>query len=307
MAPDIVFIVNPRAGGGRTRRRWPRIETILRGRIGSSFDVRITEATGRATDHCREALREGASTVACVGGDGTLNEVVNGYLDEAGRPRNPEARLAILPIGTGCDFSKTLGAQNDPATVARQLAGGRSRLVDAGRFTFRSASGTSERYFVNVAEFGSGGAVVDRVNRTTKMLGGRMSFLLAILRTMPRYVNTRISYAADGGPSHSVVVNDVIVANGRYFGAGLQPAPYADLEDGALDVVIVGDLDFRTIRRNLPALREGQHLELPGITTFRVRRIDLVAGDELIDLDGEVAGRGPIRFEVVPRALRFVV
>ncbi|OGS59970.1 MAG: hypothetical protein A3K59_11035 [Euryarchaeota archaeon RBG_19FT_COMBO_69_17] len=307
MAPDLVFVVNPASANGRTGRRWRSHERAFREALGRGFDVRMTARPGHATDLAREAVQGGATTVVAVGGDGTLNEVVNGFLDGTGRPWNPEARLAVFSTGTGADFVKTLRTSNDPRAVARWILAGREIRIDAGLCEFADAGVPRARYFVNVGEFGSGGAVVDRVNHTTKVLGGRMSFLLAILRTLPRYRNTRIAYEADGGPRREAVVNDVVVANGRFFGGGLQPAPHADLRDGLLDIVIIGDVDFRTVRRNLGKLREGTHLDLPYVTAFRARELRVHVGDEMIDLDGEAVGRHPTRFEVLPSVLRLLV
>ena len=303
MVADTVFIVNPASANGRTRRRWRSHERSVRSVLGSDFETRFTEAPLHATPLARTAVQEGATTIVSVGGDGTLNEVVNGLLDGTGRPWNPEARLVVFSLGTGADFVKTHRVSNDPREVARRIREGTDVRIDAGRCEFVDGGVARARYFINVAEFGSGGAVVDRVNRTTKMLGGKLSFLLAILRTLPRYENTRIAYEADGGPRTEVVMNDFVVANGRFFGGGLQPAPHADLQDGLLDVVIIGDIDFRTVRRNLGPLREGKHLGLPEITAFRARELRVHATDERIDLDGELVGRRPTRFTVLPGAL----
>ena len=306
MAADTVFVVNPASGNGRTRRRWRAYERVFRERIHGSIDVRFTEGPWHAVELTKAAIEDGATTVVSVGGDGTLNEVVNGYLDGTGRPWNPEARLAVFPLGTGSDFVKTLGVTREAEVVARRILEGRARTIDAGVCEFAHAGAPQARYFINVAEFGSGGAVVERVNRTTKVLGGKVSFLVGILRTLPKYVNTRVGYEADGGPRQEVVVNDFVVANGRFFGGGLMPAPHAELEDGLLDVVIMGDVDFKTVRANLGPLRRGEHLGLPDITHFRCREIRVHAGEEMIDLDGECVGRHPLRFQVLPKAVRVV-
>jgi len=304
---DVAFVVNPASGNGRTRRRWPWLERRFSRILSTRFDVHMTERPGHGTDLAREAIEDGATTIVSVGGDGTLNEIVNGYLRPDGRPLNPGARIAVFSVGTGSDFVKTTRFPTDPDAVARRIATGETKAIDAGRCACAGSAGPIERYFINIAEFGSGGAVVDRVNHTTKVLGGRMSFFLAILRTMPRYRNTRVSYEADGGPRSEVMMNDFIVANGRFFGGGLMPAPDADVADGALDVVIVGDLDFRTIRKDLPRMRAGTHLDLPGIAHLRCRELAVHSNEEMIDLDGEYVGRTPTRFEVVPGAVRVVV
>lgn len=303
MVADIVFIVNPASANGRTRRRWPELERTFRTSLGSPFDVRLTERPGHATELTRTALAGGATTIVSVGGDGTLNEVLNGFLDESGRPWSRNSCLSVLSVGTGADFVKTFRGPTTPEDLARLLQDPSIRTIDAGRCEFLPPEGRKSRYFLNVAEFGSGGAIVDRVNRTTKVLGGKLSFLIAILRTLPRYRNTRVRYTVDETTTGEAIVNDFVVANGRYFGAGLMPAPHADLEDGLFDVVIFGDINFRTARRNLPALRRGEHLSLKEVSTFRCRTLAIESEGEMIDLDGEFVGRRPARFEVLPRAV----
>jgi YegS/Rv2252/BmrU family lipid kinase len=255
----------------------------------------------------RAAIEDGASTIVSVGGDGTLNEVINGMLTDSGQPRNPNARLAALSLGTGSDFVRTMGWSDEPHAFLDRIESPETKRLDVGVCEFGREGKGSRRYFINIGEFGSGGAVVERVNRTTKVLGGRMSFLIAILRTLPKYSNTRITYSADGGPWVDAIVNDFIVANGRFFGGGLQPAPYASPTDGLFDVVVIGDIDFKTARRNLGALRAGTHLTLPQITWFRASEITVRAGDETIDLDGESVGRHPVRFENLASRLPFAV
>ena len=306
MVADTVFVVNPVSGNGRTGRHWRGYEAFFRRHLGRDLETRVTKAPGHATRLTQDALANGATTVVSVGGDGTLNEVTNGFLDGTGRPWNPEARLAVLSLGTGSDFIKTLGESRKPEDLVQRLKEDRVRVIDAGLCQYTEAGAPRSRYFINVAEVGSGGAVVDRVNRTTKILGGKTSFLIAILRTLPKYRNTRIAYEADGGPRTEKVLNDLVVANGRFFGGGLQPAPKADLEDGQLDVVLIGDIDFKTTRKNLSLLREGKHLDLPYITWFRAKQLVTHTGEEMIDLDGEYVGRHAQRFEIIPRAIRLV-
>lgn len=307
MAADVIFIVNPASANGKTRRRWKGYETSMRRVLGAPFDVRMTERPWHAAELTKAAVQSGASLVVAVGGDGTLNEAVNGMLDGTGRPWNREARLGLFGVGTGSDFGKTFGLPRDPDEVATRLRAARERRLDVGVCLYTHAGAPRARYFINIGEFGSGGAVVDRVNRTTKIFGGRVSFLIAILRTLRNYRNTRVAYRADSGARQEIVMNDFVVANGRFFGGGLQPAPHADPSDGLFDVVVIGDVDFRTVRRDLGRLRAGTHLDLPYVTHFRCRALDVESGDEMIDLDGEFVGRHPTRFELVPSAIRLIV
>ncbi|OGS50442.1 MAG: hypothetical protein A3K65_03595, partial [Euryarchaeota archaeon RBG_16_68_12] len=217
--------------------------------------------------------------------------------------------FAIAPVGTGGDFAKTMGQTGEPGEVLARLRRSQRRPIDVGRVEYMDMAGRpASRYFVNIAEFGSGGAVVEKVNRTTKVLGGRMSFLLAILSVMPKYVNKRVRYSVDGGPERELIANNVVVANGRYFGGGLMPAPHAELDDGLFDVVVIGDLDFKTIRRHLKDLRAGTHLSLAGVASARGREVATRDTEgALLDLDGELVGREPTRFVCVPRALDLLV
>lgn len=250
----------------------------------------------------------GADTVLAIGGDGTNNEVVNGFFHGPPEVRSKTA-FAIAPVGTGGDFAKTVRQSGESREVLARLQRSQRRTIDVGRVEFAGFDGKlASRYVINIAEFGSGGAVVEKVNRTTKILGGRMSFLMAILSVMPKYRNRRVRYRIDGGPGRELIANNVVVANGRYFGGGLMPAPQAELDDGLFDVVVIGDLDFKTIRRHLKDLRAGTHLSLPGVTFARGREV--VTRDTegaLLDLDGELVGRDPTRFVCVPKALDLLV
>ena len=304
---EIVAIANPRAGNGRARRYAARLARSL---IEEGLPVTLQYTAGPMDGArlSREAVRASTDTVLAIGGDGTLNEVVNGLLQGSAGGRS-RVGLAVAQVGTGTDFSRTLRWTSDPESVLARLRRTRRRPIDVGLAEFTAFDGRSAaRYFVNIAEFGSGGAVVEKVSRTTKILGGRMGFLMAILSVMPKYRNTTVRYRIDGGAEHELVSNNFVIANGRYFGGGLLPAPNAELDDGLFDVVVIGDLDFKTVRRHLPDLRRGTHLSLEGVTSHTAREVLTVStGKELLDLDGELVGRDPKRFVCIPKALDLLV
>ena len=305
--PAIVAIANPKAANGRAGRIATRLVRFLK-EGGVDVSLRFTAMAGDATRLAREAVAAGAQVVLSVGGDGTNNEVVNGFFHGPPEVRSKTA-FAIAPVGTGGDFAKTVRQSGESREVLARLQRSQRRTIDVGRVEFAGFDGKlASRYVINIAEFGSGGAVVEKVNRTTKILGGRMSFLMAILSVMPKYRNRRVRYRIDGGPERELIANNFVVANGRYFGGGLMPAPQAELDDGLFDVVVIGDLDFKTIRRHLKDLRAGTHLSLPGVTFARGREV--VTRDTegaLLDLDGELVGRDPTRFVCVPKALDLLV
>lgn len=299
-------LVNPASANGRTGRRWPEVAAALRARVGD-FEVTFTDGPLQAPDHVRAALREGYDRIVSVGGDGTHNEVVNGFFDGA-EPVRPGAELAIVPAGTGGDLRRTLGLPVDPVAAVEHV-GRDVRTVDVGHMTYtRPDGGRDERWFVNIASFGIGGLVDKLVNESSKVLGGRISFLWGVARAAVRYRNQKIRVRIDDGEPQERVVNNFVVANGRYFGGGMYVAPRADMKDGLFDVVVLGDLGALDMARGMPRLYRGEHLGMKGVEHQRARVVEAEPADDgeavLIDLDGEQPGRLPASFRIHPGALR---
>ena len=305
-----VVIVNPNSAGGQTRRRWPRYEATLREAFG---DVRplFTERPGHATELARRALEGGAGLVVSMGGDGTMNEVMNGFFDGE-RPVRPEAALAILPAGTGGDFPKTTGTPRVFDDAARAIAAnrGRARTIAVGRLRFLDSDGKPAlHHFVNITSFGIGGLVDRFVNQSSKAFGSKGSFFVASIRASLAYKNARVRMTLDDGAPVERTVYSVAVANGRFFGGGMKMAPDAELDDGLFDVVTIGDVGIGTMLLHTSKIYAGTHVKLPFVTATRARRVhaESTAGEEvLLDVDGEQPGRLPATFEIVPRALRVV-
>lgn len=303
-----VLIVNPKSANGTTGRNWTRIDQEIRRGLKTDLDVRFTERQGHATTLASEAIKEGYDRVVAVGGDGTINEVVNGFF-EKGKPINPNAALAAMSIGTGSDFVKTLEFPSTPFEAAERIRRGKAWTIDLGKCTFTSLDGEQQsRLFINIADFGLGGAVVYKVNRTSKVFGGQISFLWGILTTLPTYKNKLTKYRVDDGPEKEEVLNTFIVANGRYYGGGLKPAPNAQLDDGLLDIVSIGDVGFLEAVSSLGKFRKGTYLEIPKVKFSRGKTV--VASSEepqLVEMEGEVVGRLPAQFEVLPKAMKIIV
>jgi diacylglycerol kinase (ATP) len=303
-----VFIVNPRSANGTTGKNWAKISReIMRG-LKSDINVRLTERQGHGTTLASEAIKEGYERVVAVGGDGTINEVMNGFF-EKGRLISSNAALAVMSIGTGSDFVKTLEFPTTPFEAAERIRLGKVWTIDLGKCTFTGLDGEERsRFFINIADFGSGGAVVDKVNRTTKVLGGQISFLWGILTTLPTYKNRLTKYRVDDGLEEEKVLNTFIVANGRYYGGGLKPAPNAELDDGVFDIVSIGDVGFFEAISSLGKFRKGTYLEIPKVTFSKGKTV--VASSEetqLVEMEGEVVGRLPARFEMLPRAMKIII
>jgi YegS/Rv2252/BmrU family lipid kinase len=304
--PQRAFIViNPKAKNGRAEKEWPELEQVIRKEYRGEFRAEFTTAPLQAISLTRQALTSDYEFIVALGGDGLINEVVNGFF-EGGRPLNPQAILGILPFATGADFVKTVKIPRDFRAAVKRLNGSSASPYDIGLISSNGLDGQRVvRYFINVAECGVGAEVVNRVNRTTKVFGGRASFTWSILRTMPFYHNNTISYSIDNGQEIEARMSNLIVANGRFYGAGLQPAPEAQIDDGLFDVVVIGDIGFVKGARNLGKLRDGTYLKLPYVSFQRGKSVSARCSERvLIEADGEVVGRLPATFDILPAAIR---
>ena len=300
-----LVIVNPRSGRGLDESRWARVRGALTDGLGE-LDSAFTGGPRDAGAIARREAEAGRRLIVALGGDGTISEVANGIL-EAGAGARTE--LGIVPRGTGGDFRRTLDLPHDVAEAARRIRDAQARPVDAGRAHFRGHAGQAEtRHFVNVASFGFSSAVATRANASSKRFGGRLAFMAATLRTLTSYDNTDVWLTIADRPRERRRVMMAAVGNGRFFGGGMKICPEARIDDGALDLVTVGDFSFGEVLANLGRLYEGTHIELDAVENARVTRVAVepVESDARIplELDGETPGYLPALFEVVPAALR---
>lgn len=302
-----VFIVNPNAGNGSTGSKWPEIKTAARDRLGD-FSSFITGGPGDARKYAAHAIAEGAGQVVCVGGDGTLNEVVNGFM-EYGDSIRAGLKLGFIPNGTGCDFVKTVPIPRDTAQAINVIAESHTRCVDVGRLFYKDHNGREEyRYFHNITSFGIGGEVAHRVNRTSKPFGPFIAFIWATLLAVFLYGKKRVSLKIDNGSEKEFVVWNVAVANGQYHGGGMRIAPGASVDDGLFHITVVGDLSLAEIIINLPRLYNGRIESVKKVVTLTGKKIEAVSEEPvLLDVDGEQPGMLPVVIDVVPGALNIIV
>ena len=309
VAPRTVVIVNPKSQGGKLGKRWTEVAETL-GRA-FPFDEAITKGPGDATILTREALRAGAERIVAIGGDGTVNETVNGFFDEGGKPIAPNASFALIPFGTGGDFRRTFHLPTEIADAAKVVAADHKKKIDVGRLTFRTPKGeTAHRMFANIASFGVSGVVDRLVNESGKKLG-RLSFLWATARATLSYKNQRVQITFDGTDRVEATINTVAVANGRFFGGAMMVAPDAEVDDGVFDVVAMGDLGFGDLLVSGRRLYKGTHLTMEKVSTRRAKVVEAEPIDPNgvveLDVDGESPGRLPARFEIVPGAMWMIV
>ena len=307
-----LVIVNPEAASGSTRKAWPQIASDLRLHFGA-FRVAFTERAGQGIELANQAARSGVKLIIACGGDGTISEVANGILS-SGR----DVELAVVPSGTGGDFRRTLEIPAHSRNAAKTLREGRTRRIDVGRVSFVDHQGADANcYFLGVASCGISTDVIKRVKsgtpswlpqNTPEWLVGRVSFGAALLQTAARSDRTRVVVQLDDSHERHLTVANLCIANARYFGGGMKVAPEAKLTDGKFDVVSVGNLSAFKIFTRAPRLYLGSHISMPEVSHALARKIYVRAADRTqqiaIEVDGELAGRLPATFQVIPEALK---
>ena len=300
-----VFVVNPASGNGATGKQWDEISGRILG-LGLDHEALMTHAPGDATTLAARAISEGAGTVVAVGGDGTINEVANGFFVDG--VDASAAALGVLPMGTGGDFRRTVGIPADFDGAIALLQGRHLRAIDAGRIEMKGLDGTPlVRHFVNIADAGIGGVVVERVNRTTKLLGGRVSFQYAAMATLLTYKPQQVVVESAEGRFEGPAQN-VVVANGQYFGGSMHVAPRAVPDDGLFDVVVFGDIARFEALRSINDIYSAKHLQNPKVTGWQSAEVRVSSSERvLIDVDGEMCGTLPAVFSVVPQAIQLIV
>ena len=297
------FIVNPKAVGGAGSRRW---NNIMRAIVEGGFagvDWTFTDGPGDAGRLAREAALRGVELIVSVGGDGTNNEVLNGVFGHG------KSIVGFIPQGTGGDFRRVLGLSKDPVRAVEVLRGDGERVIDIGRLTYTTLDGhRAERLYFNIASCGMSGVVDRYVNAARRGFGRKLVYALSTLRASFAYQPQRVRVTLDDSAPFDATVSLVIAANGTHFGNGMRIAPGAIVDDGLLDVVVVEAVSRLDIFLKGWRLYNGSHVTQPYVKQLTAKKMTvepLTDGDEvLIDLDGEVPGRLPATFEIVPRAMR---
>jgi YegS/Rv2252/BmrU family lipid kinase len=302
----IAFIVNPHAGKHVTELNWPVIETLARDRLGH-FETYMTRKPGDAWIFAKAAVAKGTDLLVCMGGDGTLNEVINGVMMHEESIRS-DVTIGFVPKGTGCDFVRTVPIPQNTEHALNLIAAGSVRSLDLGRVFFHNHQGCiCLRYFHNITSFGLGGEVARRVNRTSKALGPFISFFWTTLTSIFMWGKKRIRLKIDNDFEQEFNIWNVAVANGRYHGGGMRVAPDASVDDGCLNVTVIGDLTIPDIFLNLPKLYNGRIYDIDNVVTFTGKKIEAFSDQQvLLDVDGEQPGMMPVVIHIIPGALKII-
>ncbi len=308
-----LVIVNPKSASGSTALRWTRIASDLAKNFGA-FDVEFTQNAGHATEIAKAAAHKGRRFIVACGGDGTINEVANGILQSGEK----EAELGILPSGTGGDFRRSLDVPNTAREAAKGLRNGQTKTIDVGKVTFFNYHDQeTSRYFLNISSFGLSASINERVKTNGSLLAawlpgdtlrGKAKFAISTLREVFDSEFTTVRVRIDDAEEKLLNTINFCVANARYFGGGMKIAPDALLDDGFFDVVNIGDIKTAKIILNAFRLYNGSHLSLDEVKHKNARRVEVRPANEKqiiqLETDGELPGRLPAIYEIVPHALK---
>ena len=300
-----LVIVNPNAGNGKGRKDWDRISVLIK-KANLPFTAKFTERKGHAIEITREAISAGFRKIVIVGGDGTLNEAVNGVVTNTVCAPT-DITLASIPVGTGNDWGKMFGISTDYEKAIRIVSDNKTLLHDVGIVSFYNGSEKFNRYFINIAGLGFESVVVKKTNlQKDKGHGGKLIYFYNLLTSLLAYKNTKAEINIDGEIIHADLFS-LNVGNGRYCGGGMRQTPRAIPDDGLLDVTIINGMGKFEIIRNLKILYDGTILRHPKIDGYKCKNIKVSSESAmLIEADGESLGQTPAEFNIIADAIKIV-
>ena len=300
--PYAKLIVNPTAGAGKTARYLPHILELM-GSISLDFDYQLTESPGHAVEIAQLAVNDGYQVVISVGGDGTINEVVNG-LYSSGNINN--ISLGIISTGTGADYIRTLGIPRPYHEAYKRFIDPVIVKADLGLVECVYNGQSSSRVFVNFAGLGFDAEIVRATTQTFKMLGDRPSYLMGLFSTLTLYKNRSVNLEINGESADRKICT-VMMSNGKYGGGGMLTAPNADPYDGLFDVVIIGDLSKPDLLWSLPMIYKGTHLSHPKVSVRRAKDVKINTEKKMsVQADGDLIGETPAQFKILPGILNVI-
>lgn len=262
-----------------------------------SATVHFTTDKGDATRLAADAITGACDLIVAAGGDGTLNEVINGLADHLDR-----VQVGLIPLGTGNDFARMLGLSGSIDESIDVLRGGHIHPTDLVRVTTAHV-----RYFINVSAGGFSGAVNEKLTPEIKQTWGPLAYVRCAAEALPELRAYRTQITFDGARSSELNLYNAVIANGRYVAGGTMIAPEASIDDGLLDIVLVPENPAADIALVAAQILMGTHLASEGVVFRRAAKVTVHSEPGMwFNVDGELIGNEPATFEVLPRAVQFL-
>jgi diacylglycerol kinase (ATP) len=299
------IVINPSAGNGKAKRESQSLLQKIKSSGDFELDIAFTKEKNDATIFTRKAITDGASMVVAVGGDGTVNEVVNGFFME-GKPINPLCELGVINCGTGGGYARTLKNPHLISLQIEQLLQPGNKSLDLGRINYLDKSGTkTDRLFVNECQIGIGSEVASSVGRKSKFFGGTIAFGFAatLLAMSIKPISLRIGFDNEEFREYSLI--GLVVGNGTECAGGMKLTPDAKPDDGFFDVLSINDMSTGQRIMNLSKVYSGTHIFSPYCSIKRCKKLKVRSDIEvLMESDGEIIGNSPFDIEILPAAIR---
>jgi len=298
-------IVNPNAGNGKGLKDWHLIAEYM-SKANLSYKVKFTESKGHAVHLTYDAVKDGCRKIITIGGDGTLNEVVNGIFTNDSCP-STDISLALIPVGTGNDWGRMFGIPLNYEKAVGIIKDGKQMRHDIGMLTYFDGAEKRKRYFINIAGLGFESVVVKRTNfQKDRGRSGKTIYFYNLLMSLLSYKNTRAEIIVDG-ERISAEVFSINVGNGKYCGGGMRQTPDALPDDGLLDVTIINGIGKFEIIMSLKMLYDGTILSHPKVDGYKCRNLK-VSSDAILwaEADGESLGHTPAEFSIIPLGINIV-
>ncbi|HUU06182.1 MAG TPA: diacylglycerol kinase family protein [Patescibacteria group bacterium] len=300
-------IVNPFSARGQTEKRWEAIKHAIRSHF-REFKYIFTEKPRQATEIARELLKQGFDLLIGVGGDGTLNEISNGFFNaQSDQVINDDAAVGIIPSGTGSDFIRFMKVPREFDKSAARIKNSPIKKIDIGKITYGSAvEKNRSQYFINVADFGLGAEVIRNISNIKSSRRGAFTYYRGLLSTMMKYRSKKVKLTLDDKEQLQGEYLIGAVANGRIFGGGMIIAPQAEPDDGYFDLVLIKSMNKLEILTNSRHLYSGTIAKNPKVHILKARNIKVESPEEVhIEYDGELGEKLPAEFSIIARALNF--
>jgi YegS/Rv2252/BmrU family lipid kinase len=300
-----IVIVNKTAGAGRTARDWPVIESLLT-RHGIQFEPVFTDRRLHASILARAKIREGYSKIIVVGGDGTMNEVINGLFSQ-GVIRTTEVMLGMISVGTGNDWARMFNIPSDYEEAVLTIKRQRTFVQDAGLVRYTKNGKEWKRYFINIAGLGFGARVVERSNRMKERgKSGPFLYFYNIFTSLMRYRSLKAEIEIDGR-SFDRKIFSMNVGICKYNGGGMIQVPHAVADDGLYSITLIRKMGRLNVLANVKRLYNGTIVDHSRVETYMAESVQIAGSPRLqIETDGESLGYGPLNFQIIPRSVRVI-
>lgn len=299
------IVVNPNAGNGKGKKDWDRISSLF-AKEKIVINARFTEKKSQATEFTRDAIGSGFRKIISVGGDGTLNEVVNGVFTQDFCSAK-EIKLGMVPVGTGNDWGRMFGIPLVYEGAVNVIKEDKTMLHDIGTISYYDGSEQHKRYFINIAGIGFEALVVSKTNmQKDKGRSSQAIYFYNLLSSLICYKKPEVTINIDGKTSITRIFS-INVGNGRYCGGGMRQTPDALPDDGLLDITVIKEMGRLEVIRNLKILYDGTILSHPKVDGYRSTNLKVTSESVIFaEADGESLGHTPVEFGIIPAGINVV-